>query len=75
MQRECPSKAALTSSVVHHWEMLSSLTQLSVLTVPPGFLTSFGTLPELRGQNQTLMKLLLRSIVYHPPPLPLNDGP
>lgn len=48
---------------------------LSVLTEPePLVETSEGGDP-LRGQNQTLIKLLVRSMAYHPPPLELNEGP
>lgn len=50
-------------------------TQLPVLTVVPPLRTAVGTLPLLRGQNQTLMKVVVRSIAYQPPPLELKVGP
>ena len=51
------------------------LTQFPVLIVCPPFLMSEGTDPLFLGQNQTLMKLLFRSMANHPPPLLLNEGP
>ena len=50
-------------------------TQLSVLTVVAPLLTSLGTEPELRVQNQTLMNEFVRSIAYQPPPALLKEGP
>ena len=51
------------------------LTQLPVLTVVAPFLTSLGTFPAPRLQNQTLTNALVRSIAYQPPPAPLNAAP
>ena len=48
---------------------------MSVLTDVAPFLTSEGTELEERDQNQTLMKELVRSIAYQPPPALLNAGP
>lgn len=49
--------------------------QLSVSTEPaPLVETSEGGDP-LRGQNQILMKLFVRSVAYHPPPFALKAGP
>jgi hypothetical protein len=53
----------------------SARTQASVLTVCAPFLRSEGVDPLFLDQNQTLMKLLLRSIASHPPPLLLKEGP
>lgn len=38
-----------------------TLTQASVLTAPPAFTTSAGTVGSFRAQNQTLMKEEVRS--------------
>ena len=51
------------------------LTQLPVLTVVAPFLTSLGTFPAPRLQNQTFTNAFVRSIAYQPPPAPLNAAP
>ena len=50
-------------------------TQLPVLTDDAPFLTSLGTEPSLRDQNQILMNEFVRSMAYQPPPALLNAGP
>ena len=49
-------------------------TQLSVSIEEPPAERSDGGLP-FRGKNQTLMKLLVRSMAYHPPPMAFSEGP
>ena len=49
--------------------------QLLVSMVSPGFETSRGMAPSILGQNHTLMKVLVRSMAYQPPPSELKGCP
>ena len=49
--------------------------QLFVFTLLAPLFTSLGMLLSFRAQYHTLMKLLVRSIAYTPPPIALNCGP
>ena len=49
--------------------------QSLVLTVGLRWTTSEGTESSCLSQNHTLMKELVRSMAYHPPPLALKGGP
>lgn len=48
-----------------------------LVSTEPGTLLEIaaGRLPAPRGQNQTLMAVLVRSMAYQPPPLLLKEGP
>lgn len=76
--REKRGRSSLQDHSQRVWSMLTAcprLTQLSVLIAAAPLLKSVGIPPALRGKNQTLMKLLVRSIAYQPPPMALNEGP
>lgn len=53
----------------------AGIPQLLVFTDVPEYWTSFGTEELPLSQKYILMKVDVRSIAYHPPPIPLKSGP
>lgn len=68
-----PKLLLMLQSVLGKLAVGSPQPDVSMLDAPLD--SAAGIEVDPRGQNQTLMAALVRSIAYHPPPLALKAGP